>query len=158
MDRFLLRSALCRDLTERPPGRSSLCEEHADLKDEATYEDAKGIRRKRMHAAQPQLCRFHFRVVRRKTGNRGLSRSIRQPGTPHKAPRAGPASPSLRTDKSHGLADDSDRHGSLNFPRTGQTAPASALKPAGGKCRVKRPCTSARMVYRHRGGHLGFVF
>ena len=54
------------------PWQEFLCEEHADLKDEATYEDAKGIRRKRMHAAQPQLGRqAHFRAVRRKSGNRG---------------------------------------------------------------------------------------
>ena len=31
-----------------------LCEEHVDVKDESTYEDAKGIRRKRMHANQLQ--------------------------------------------------------------------------------------------------------
>lgn len=33
-----------------------LCEEHADLKDEATYEDAKGIRRKRMHDGADCTC------------------------------------------------------------------------------------------------------
>ena len=36
------------------PWQEFLCEEHAEVKDEATYEDAKGIRRKRMHDAQPQ--------------------------------------------------------------------------------------------------------
>ena len=60
-----------------PPGQEFLCEEHADLKDEATYEDAKGIRRKRMHAAKPQLgCQITFPVVRQEI--EGLSGSIRR--------------------------------------------------------------------------------